>query len=65
MNSDICKCGKELKDHNGALSECLNFQLDRKATWNAEKDRARWAKMHKRRERVEAFLGRLKAQRAS
>lgn len=59
MKTDICKCGAESIDHP-SLNGCVRFQLDRKATWDNDKARAKMAKLHERRERVETVMARIK-----
>lgn len=58
MDTDVCTCSKEKGEHDatGINGACLNFTLDRKATWNADRDRARLGKIHARRERIQAAL---------
>lgn len=54
--NDLCKCTLTRAQHVGVTVGCLEFQLDRKATWQAEKERAQWAKLHRRRERLDEAL---------
>lgn len=64
MERDICTCTKERGEHGPkaiVTGACLSFTLDRKATWHAEKDRAYWAKLHKRRQRIDDAVAKVRA----